>query len=88
MVQDPNLLEKLEKYINKVKAEATYFFEANGNRAASFIVEIESADQIPVLAEPLFSGMGANVEFHPELSFRLPKKGMPQAVVEVDSYRY
>ncbi|MDW0316190.1 MAG: hypothetical protein QN716_12535 [Nitrososphaeraceae archaeon] len=88
MVQDPNLLEKLEKYINKVKAEATYFFEANGNRVASFIVEIESADQIPVLAEPLFSGMGANVEFHPVMSFDDLKKGMPQAVVEVDSYRY
>ena len=88
MVQDPNLLEKLEKYINKVKAEATYFFEANGNRVTSFIVEIESADQIPVLAEPLFSGMGANVEFHPVMSFDDLKKGMPQAVVEVDSYRY
>ena len=88
MVQDPNLLEKLEKYINKVKAEATYFFEANGNRVASFIVEIESADQIPVLAEPLFSGMGANVEFHPVMSYDDLKKGMPQAVVEVDSYRY
>ena len=88
MVQDPNLLEKLEKYINKVKAEATYFFEANGNRVASFIVEIESADQIPVLAELLFSGMGANVEFHPVMSFDDLKKGIPQAVVEVDSYRY
>ena len=88
MVQDPNLLEKLEKYINKVKAEATYFFEANGNRVASFIVEIESADQIPVLAEALFSGMGGNVEFHPVMSFDDLKKGMPQAVVEVDSYRY
>ena|SRR5215217_301046 len=65
MVQDPNFLRKLEKYINKVKAEATYFFEADGNRVASFIVDIESADQIPVLAEPLFSGMGAHVEFHP-----------------------
>ena len=88
MVQDPNLLEKLEKYINKVNAEATYFFEANGNRVASFIVEIESADQIPVLAEPLFSGMGAHVEFHPVMSFDDLKKGIPQAVVEVDSYRY
>ena len=29
------LLEKLETYINKVKAEATYFFEANGNRVAA-----------------------------------------------------
>ena len=88
MVQDPNLLEKLEKYINKVNAEATYFYEANGNRVASFIVDIESADQIPVLAEPLFSGMGAHVEFHPVMSFDDLKKGIPQAVVEVDSYRY
>ena len=88
MVQDPNLLEKLEKYINKVNAEATYFFEANGNRVASFIVEIESADQIPILAEPLFSGMGAHVEFHPVMSFDDLKKGLPQAVVEVESYRY
>ena len=85
MVQDPNLLEKLEKYINKVKAEATYFFEADGNRVASFIVDIESADQIPVLAEPLFSGMGAHVEFHPVMSFDDLKKGIPQAVVEVES---
>ena len=35
MVQDPNFLRKLETYINKVKAEATYFFEANGNRIAA-----------------------------------------------------
>jgi hypothetical protein len=40
MVQDSNFLRKLEKYINKVKAEATYFFEADGNRVASFIVDI------------------------------------------------
>ncbi len=88
MVQDPNFLRKLEKYINKVKAEAIYFFEADGNRVASFIVDIESADQIPVLAEPLFSGMGANVQFHPVMSFDDLKKGIPQAVVEVNSYRY
>ena len=62
MVQDPNLLSKLETYMTKVKAEATYFFEADGNRVAAFIVDIQSADQIPVLVEPLFSGMGAHVE--------------------------
>jgi hypothetical protein len=59
MVQDPNFLRKLEEYINKVRAEAAYFFEANGNRTASFIVDVQSADQIPVLAEPLFIKMGA-----------------------------
>ena len=88
MVQDPKFLEKIEKYINKVKAEATYFFEADGNRVASFIVDIESADQIPVLSEPLFSGMGAHVELHPVMSLDDLKKGIPQAVIEANSYRY
>jgi len=87
MVQDEKLLSKLETYINKVNAEATYFFEADGNRVAVFIVDIQSADQIPILAEPLFSGMGAHVELHPVMSLNDLKKGMPQAVVEVNSYR-
>jgi len=88
MVQDPNFLKKVQEYVNKVKAEATYFFEADGNRVASFIVDIESADQIPVFAEPLFSGMGAHVELHPVMSLDDLKKGIPNAVVEVNSYRY
>ncbi len=88
MVQDPNFLRKLDTYINKVKAEATYFFEADGNRVAAFIVDIQSADQIPILAEPLFSGMGAHVELHPVMSFDDLKKGIPQAIVEANSYRY
>ena len=88
MVQDPKFLEKIEKYINNVKAEATYFFETNGNRVASFIVNIESADQIPVLSEPLFSGMGAHVEFYFVMSLDDLKKGIPQAVIEANSYHY
>ena len=88
MVQDPNFLSKIEKYVKKVNAEATYFFEAGGNRIVTFIVDIQSAGQIPILVEPLFSGMGAHVEFHPVMSFDDLKKGIPQAVVEVNSYRY
>jgi hypothetical protein len=87
MVQDPNLLRKLERYINKVKAEATHFFEADGNRVVAFIVDIQSADQIPVLVEPLYSGMGAHVELHPIMSLDDLKKGIPKAIVEVNSYR-
>ena len=68
MVQDPKLLRKLETYMNKVKAEATYFFQADGNRVAAFIVDIQSTDQLPILVEPLFSGMGAHVELHPVMS--------------------
>lgn len=87
MVQDPNFLSKLETYIDKVNAEATYFFEEDGNRVAAFIVDIQSSDHIPVLVEPLFSGMGTHVELHPVMSLDDLKKGIPQAVVEVNSYR-
>lgn len=86
MVQDPNFLRKLEEYINKVNAEAAYFFEANGSRIASFIVDVQSAEQIPVLGEPLFIKMGARVEFHPVMSLEDLKKGIPKAIQEVNSY--
>jgi hypothetical protein len=88
MVQDPNFLKKVETYVNKVKAEATYFFEADGNRVASFVVDIDNANEIPVVVEPLFSGMGARVEIHPVMSIEDLKKGIPQAVVEANSYCY
>jgi hypothetical protein len=86
MVQDPSFLRKLEEYTNKVKAEAAYFFEADGNRIASFIVDVQSADQIPVLGEPLFIKVGAHVEFHPVMSLEDLKKGIPKAIQEVNSY--
>ena len=87
MLHDPNLLNKLQTYINKVKAETTYFFEEEGDRIAAFIVDISRASEIPVLIEPLFSGMGARVQLHPIMSFDDLKNGIPQAVVEANSYR-
>ncbi len=87
MLQDPNLLSKLQTYIHKVKAEATYFFEEEGDRVAVFVVDIPQASEIPVLIEPLFSGMGARVQLHPVMSFDDLKNGIPQAVVEANSYR-
>ena len=85
MVQDP-ILEKIEVYINKIKAEANYFFESDGNRVA-FIVDIQSAVQIPIIIEPLFSGMDPHVELHPVMSLDDLKKGIPQAIVEANFYR-
>ena len=69
MVQDQNLLNHIEDYIKKTKAEAAYFFEADGDRVMAFIVDMQSADQIPSLVEPLFQGMNAKVELHPVMFF-------------------
>jgi len=76
MVKDPKFIQNLEEYINKVKSEANYFFEADGNRVLVFVVNLDSADMIPSIAEPLFQEMGANVEFHPVMSLDDLKKAV------------
>jgi hypothetical protein len=75
MVKDPNFLRDLEEYMNKIKPEASYFFETDGKRTFGFVVEIRSNDQIPMFAEPLFH-WGAEVQFHPVMSFDDLKKAV------------
>ena len=69
-------MQNLEDYIKKVNAEASYFFEAGGDRTFAFIVNLESSDMIPSVAEPLFQDLGAKVEFHPVMLFEDLKKAV------------
>ncbi len=69
MVRDPKFLQNLEGYLSKTKAEASYFYESGGNRTFAFIVDIQSAEAIPSIAEPLFQEFNAKVEFHPVMTF-------------------
>jgi hypothetical protein len=80
MVKDPEFIQNLEEYISKVKAEASYFFEADGNRVCAFVLNMDSVDMIPTIAEPLFQEMGANVEFHPVMSFDDLKKAVQHMI--------
>ena len=76
MVKNPKFLQNLEDYMKKVNAEAAYFFEAGGNRTFAFIVNMDSADMIPSIAEPLFQDLGAEVEFHPVMVLGDLKKAL------------
>jgi hypothetical protein len=78
MVQDPNFLKKLEDYMNKVRPEVAYFMPVDGHRAAAFIVNIQSNDQVPTIVEPLFQWMGDNVEVIPIMNFDELKKGISE----------
>ena len=65
MVQDPDLLKKFEEYISSVKAEEAYFGPINGHRGLFFVVNMDSADMIPGVVEPLFQQFGAVVDVTP-----------------------
>lgn len=65
MVKNPEFLQKIEDYIKNTKAEGAYFCESGGDRTMTFIIDMQSADQIPSEAEPLFQDLRAKVESHP-----------------------
>jgi hypothetical protein len=76
LVKRPKFLEEIEGYMKKVSAETAYFFESGGDRTFAFIVNIESADKIPFIAEPLFQDIGAKVELHPVMLLEDLKKAV------------
>lgn len=73
MMQNPSGMQQIEAYMQSVKAEAAYFFEAGGERTMVFVVNMDRTDQMAVFAEPLFM-MGAKVEFHPVMLLEDLKK--------------
>ncbi|TLY01949.1 MAG: hypothetical protein E6K92_07190 [Thaumarchaeota archaeon] len=73
MMENADSLKELEGYIKNINAENAYFFEANGDRTMVFIANMERADQMAMIAEPLFT-MGAKVEFHPVMVLEDLKK--------------
>jgi hypothetical protein len=76
MVKDPNFLKSIEDYTKKFNCEAAYFTEVNGNRTMVLVLDLQSPDMIPAIAEPLFQGYEANVEIHPAMNLDDLKKAI------------
>ncbi len=57
--------KKVQDILGKLKPEAAYFTEMNGQRTGILIVQMDQTSKIPSIAEPWFLGFNAAVEFHP-----------------------
>ena len=53
----------MKKILDEIKPEAAYFSEREGKRGAILIVNLNSATDVPKLAEPWFLSFNAEVEF-------------------------
>ena len=62
-VRDGSIAERIPRVMAEIKPEAVYFTEQDGHRGAMLIVNVESASQIPALAEPWFLLFNADCEF-------------------------
>ena len=55
----------MEKVLTKLQPEATYFMALQGKRTMLAFFDLKEASMIPQIAEPLFSGMNAEIDFIP-----------------------
>ena len=62
-VKDGTAGKKIQRILEAIKPEATYFTELKGRRGGTLVVQVKDAASIPALAEPWFLTFNAEVEF-------------------------
>ena len=79
-IKDGSLPKLLEATMSKLKPEAAYFVAENGLRCAMVFFDMRDASDIPVIAEPLFMGLGAELELVPVMNADDLRKGLSAAM--------
>jgi|SRR5271156_1989081 len=62
-VRDGTAGPKMQKILEAIKPEATYFTEQGGRRGGTLVVNLNDPSDVPSFAEPWFLTFNAEVEF-------------------------
>ena len=58
----------LGKLMEQLKPEAAYFYAENGKRTAIMVFDMKDTSHIPVIAEPGFMGLNADISLTPVMN--------------------
>lgn len=76
MVDDGSMGTMIETLMGKLKPEAAYFLAERGKRAGMVFFDMKEPSDIPRIAEVLFRGSDASVEFVPVMNADDLKKAL------------
>ena len=76
MVKDGSIATVLESLMAKTKPEAAYFHAENGDRGGMLFFDLKEPSDIPRIAEVLFQGADASLEFVPVMNADDLKKAL------------
>jgi hypothetical protein len=80
-------LEKVfQQLVADLKPEAGYFYPVDGDRGGFFVVNMEESSQIVDVAERLFFGLNAKVEFVPVMAADDLQKGLSRVPATIQRY--
>jgi hypothetical protein len=67
-IAEGSIVAVFDEVFGICRPEATYFLTDRGLRTVYAIFDMKTPDIIPQIAEPLFQGLGATVEFMPAMT--------------------
>jgi hypothetical protein len=77
-IKDGTLEKAIQTLMEQLKPEAAYFMPEDGERAGMMVFDMTDPAQIPQIAEPLFLGLDAAVEFIPVMNADDLKRALSQ----------
>ncbi|MCX4726848.1 DUF3303 family protein [Streptomyces sp. NPDC090052] len=78
-VKNGTLQKIMQSMTERLKPEAAYFGPIKGGRACTFVFDMQDSSLLPSIAEPLFQGLGAEIEIQPVMNTDDMLKGMAAA---------
>ena len=78
-VKDGSLGKSIQDAMERLKPEAAYFFPEGGRRTALYVFDMKDEAQIPVVAEPLFRALNADITLIPVMNADDVQKGIKEA---------
>ncbi len=75
-IKDGTLPQIVGKTLETLKAEAAYFTTMDGDRTMIAVFDLKASSDMPRIAEPLFMGLNASVDFMPCMNAEDLKTGL------------
>jgi len=75
-VKNGTLQKVVQTMSEQLKPEAAYFGPSEGGRCATFVFDMQESSQLPVIAEPLLTVLGAKIEIQPVMNGEDLQKGL------------
>ncbi|MFF7737428.1 MULTISPECIES: hypothetical protein [unclassified Streptomyces] len=77
-IRNGTLPKLIQESLEQIKPEAAYFTSDHGKRTAYLVFDMKESWQMPVISEPFFLQLGAEITYTPVMNAEDVQKGLSQ----------
>ena len=77
-IRNGTLGKLVQESLEQIKPETAYFSTDHGKRTAYLVFDMQDSSQMPVLSEPFFLQLGAEISYTPVMNLEDLQKGLSQ----------